>query len=128
VLGVAGRAGPDVAGEHAGQEPLSPGTVDPVLEQGRRVEDRGAVANGEVLGLLGQLIFRRDEVTRPVLPQAGLVEHAEALVEGSRADHRGAPLHAVLPGEAAHASAYWTAAQYRLRFVPWCACPPMTGA
>ena len=64
VLGVAGRARPDVAGEHAGQEPLGVGTVDPVLVQRRRVEDPGAVADREVLELLRHLVAVGGEVCR----------------------------------------------------------------
>ena len=77
------------------------GPVDPVLEERRRVEEPGAVADREVLELLGQLVSLGDEIARPVLPQAGLVGRARPLVERRRADHR----------ELADDTARWTLAQ-----------------
>ena len=85
---VTDRARPDVAGKDAGEKGLGVGTVDPVLEQRRRVEQPGAVADREVLELLGRLVFLGDEVPGPVLPQARLVGRAGPVVERGRADHR----------------------------------------
>ena len=89
VLRLPGRARPDVAGQHAGQEALRVGPVDPVLVQRRRVEEPGRVADREVLELVGHLVADGGQVARPVLPQPGLVERARALVERRRPDHAG---------------------------------------
>ena len=88
VLAVTRRTCRDVAGEHAAQEWLRVRAVDPVLEQRRRVEQPGAVADGEVLELLGDLVLGGSQVADPVGPQAGFVRGARALVEGRGSDHR----------------------------------------
>ena len=87
VLGATRGAGADVAGEHAGEVALRVATVDAVLEQRRRVEQPGGVADREVLGLLRHLVLRRGQVVRPVLPEARLVQGAGPLVERRRPDH-----------------------------------------
>ena len=87
VLRVARLACPDVAHEDTGQEPLGVGSGDAVLVERRRVEEAGAVADGEVLELVRHLVARGGQVIRPVLIESGLVERGEALVEGRRSDH-----------------------------------------
>ena len=82
VLGVAWRAGPDVACEDARQEVLGVRTGDPVLVERRRIEHAGGVADREVFELVGHLVAVGGERPGPVLPQAGLVERARPLVEG----------------------------------------------
>ena len=82
VLGIARRAGPDVASQDAGEERFRVTAVDAVLEQRRRVEDAGRVADGEVLELVGDLVALGGQVARPVAPQPGLVQRVRALVEG----------------------------------------------
>ena len=80
-------AGPDVAGQDAAEECLGIAPRHAVLEQWGAVEDAGAVADREVLELLGQLVFLGDQVARPVLPQAAHVGGAGPFVERRRADH-----------------------------------------
>ena len=92
VVGVPRRAAADVARQHAGQEPLGVPARDAVLVERRGVEDAGAVADREVLELVRRLVARHDHVAGPVLPEPGLVERAGPLVEGRRADHRGASI------------------------------------
>ena len=89
VLGVARRAGADVAGEDAAKEGLGVLARDPVLVERARVEDAGRVADREVLELVGHLVAIGGQVAGPVAPELGLVERVRALVE------RGGPDHAV---------------------------------
>ena len=82
------RAGANVAGQDAGEEAFCVRPRDPVLEERRGVEDARRVADREVLELVRDLVAVGRQVPRPVVPQAGLVERAEAVVEGRRVDHR----------------------------------------
>ena len=81
VLRPARAALPDVSGKHSCQEALGVLATDPVLEQGRGVEEPGAVADREVLVLGRHVVPERAQVPRPVGVEPGPVELAEPVME-----------------------------------------------
>jgi hypothetical protein len=91
VLGLAGLAAPDVAGEHARQVALGIGPGDPVLVQRRGVEHADRVADRDVLELLRHLVLVDDEVAGPMTPERGLVGGRHALVERRLSQHHRSP-------------------------------------
>ena len=108
VLGLARPAFADVPRQHSGQELLGVLPGDPVLVEGRGVEDTGRVPDGEVLELLRHLILVGDQIAGPMTPETGLVGRLDAGMEGGGLDDRSCP-----PGAAITLARCWTACAIR---------------